>query len=139
MGADYHAYAAIGVLVDRTDLYQTKMVKVGNHDFDQKTLYHPQTGKQLWEPIPGFSDRTLMFASRFPVIMGTAAYTELYEQTIVICAIAPVRADETCDRMMALDLENLPQAKNDLKEVLEPIGLWDEQKFGLHAVLVCSY
>ena len=39
----------------------------------------------------------------------------------------------------SLDDVNVDEIKEKLKSILEPVGQWDESKFGLHAILYCSY
>ena len=38
-----------------------------------------------------------------------------------------------------MDISNTLQMKEDIEKVLEPLEMWDEEKFGLYVVQYCSY
>ncbi len=49
-----------------------------------------------------------------------------------------VKADDgTPSRFM--DISNTLQMKEDIKNILSPLGMWDEKKFSLYVVQYCSY
>jgi len=43
------------------------------------------------------------------------------------------------NKFKSLDDVNVDEIKEKLKSILEPVGQWDESKFGLYAILHCSY
>tara|TARA_B100001778_G_scaffold334986_1_gene350474 strand:+ start:29634 stop:30062 length:429 start_codon:yes stop_codon:yes gene_type:complete len=142
MGVTYTAYMAIGLRLDGERLYEDKLVKRGEHDFDSSVLFHPQTGEKLWAserfPLDGseyiddtfgpfeYAGEDSCERSDWKAVVGrvltkeTAYYDEKQK--------APIDLNE-------IDLNNL---KSELRDYFEPLGLWDESQFGAWLIMrVC--
>lgn len=136
MGADYHAYAVIGIVVDSSKFYhEPRTVKAFDHDYPEDMKFCPQTGKELWaldeEPIEGFDEDRYTLGG-FPIVQGT-------DGKIEVLAVCRNGADDY-DRGKVKPLpDNLDELKQQVKSLLEPLGQWDERKWGLYAILYCSY
>jgi hypothetical protein len=46
-----------------------------------------------------------------------------------------VKTDSEDDILVMKKIKNISTLEQELKDYLEPLGLWDETEFGLHAVL----
>jgi hypothetical protein len=137
MGADYSSYAVIGVEINSDGLYTvTETPATGEKSFN------PDTGERLMHkertPIEGFERGVVSGDDSFkdfPVFWTTDS-----ESCVIGIGVGGTYSnggEDVC--MMSIDDVNIEALKQELKEVLEPIGLWDESKFGLYTILHCSY
>ena len=145
MGVDFTAYAAVGMSIDHDTLFRKQKIKRGRHDFPENVSFHPDTGVRLWEEVDFRMDRGESgdsFLDEFPIVEGTYCdYGPKKGQcrTYVICAIPPAKADDDKDGFIPIDPTGLERVKANLRRRLEEHGLWDERRFGVHAILDCSY
>tara|TARA_Y100000034_G_scaffold37672_2_gene46322 strand:- start:2476 stop:2889 length:414 start_codon:yes stop_codon:yes gene_type:complete len=137
MSAVWHSYAVIGILIDKDKLYkEAKTVKAFAHNHPRTMKFCPDTGKELWkevrEPIPEWDESETL--GSFKVHTSTDSHDHV---------VGIIAADEAEMRGSGVDFtklpDNLADEKYKLKELLEPLGLWDESKFGLYSILYCSY
>jgi hypothetical protein len=144
MGFHYRAKATIGVKVSKASVMETKQVKVRGceceEDFTPKMKFCPACGKPIWTmqdtSTGAFDDDSLEQGE--PTIGGlTVIGTDgEYNEEFIVCGIEPIIAGEG-DGIDSFDLEDidLVQIKSKLKAILEPKGLWDMKKFGLHIMM----
>ena len=166
MGADYTALAVIGIaLPDGDDLpkaktFVRKKAFVHNYDDDGTNEFHPKTGKKLFldEKIEVEADYPLYVYDLYddeepsdlendnnqtiirpPKGLKFAVGTD--ESNICLGAVIRTGSSNGGDEYGFLKIPDLyiANVKARLKDLLEPHGLWDEGKFGLHAILQCSY
>ncbi len=139
MGADFSAYTIIGISIDKERLFEpSKIVRAYDHNyFETDGEYCPRTGKKLWkivqDSIPEWDgDEEL---GEYKVHRSTNGYDYI---------IGVVAADDTYSNGgNSVDFtrlpDNLAELKQDLKNYLEPLGMWDETNFGLYSILYCSH
>ena len=140
MGADYSSYSIIGLKVDPDKLYTEAIRKTYNHNHPENMKFDPETGKKLWEtrqePISQFNESEEEF-SGYPVVFGTdrgEAFICIY------CASGTYSNGGSNSSFTKIDEDfNLIKEKKEMKNLLEPLGLWNEKDFGLWTVLHCSY
>jgi hypothetical protein len=160
MGADYIAKAIIGVpLPDEDDLPRAKTTtrkKAFDHKYedDGETDFHPKDGRKLWldekEEVEtdypaivfdvGYGDTDLEEGQKFikiPKEIEVASGTD--GDGSFIGAVLETGSSNGGDDVAFRTLADIGVVKIKIKNILEPLGLWDEKKFGLYAVLYCSY
>jgi hypothetical protein len=153
MGADYSAYAVVGCIIDRSNIPMKKeRVKTFKHDYPDngEIKFDPKTGEALWktieypefvfadqgDPNPDDNDgkTKVIKLGKLKIFTGTDGKPEV---------LGVGTGEETYsnggDDYDFTPLEDVDSIKNRVKEILEPIGLWDEKKFGLYSILYCSY
>lgn len=153
MGADYSAYAVIGCQVELDNIpVKKERVKAFKHDYpdDGEIKFDPKTGKALWKTVeyPEFAfdydkyDHPDDNGGKTKIVkLGTL---KMYHGTDGEPTVLGVgtgentysNGGEDCDFMPLPDMESI---KKKVKEVLEPIGMWNEETFGLYSILYCSY
>jgi len=134
----YRAYAVIGIPVDTGKFYASAdKVKAFDHDYPLEMKFCPQTGKPLWEeneqPIEGWKPDEGTFLG-FEIYQGTEGNPE------ILAVLGSTDTEGYGDhkpssKLDDQDLENLKAMKEEIKAGLEPLGMWDESKWGLHAIL----
>lgn len=161
MGADYRAYTVVGVSLPAVDelprLTAKRRKKAFEHDYpdDGETEFDPKTGKPLW------LDETEEYTVRgTPAVVYEDEYgeTEVEEGQILLKAPEGMRfhygtdgepvflgvVSRTGNSNGGDDTAFLaPQDMNSLRfalrGALKPIGLWEEDDFGIYTNLYCSY
>lgn len=162
MGMDCYAKTIIGIkLPDEEDIPPAKKSvrkKAFKHDFedDGEMEFHPKTGQKLWleeteeidadypsliidyddeylgqEPKPGQNVVSI------PEGLSTAYGTD---QNSWYIGFVSETGSHRCGRDEVFEsLPDINSLKDQLKMFLEPLGYWDEDKFGLYTVLHSSY
>jgi hypothetical protein len=124
---------------DPSLLYEEEVVKAFDHQIeDQEVKFCATSGRPLWktveEPVEGFDPDEETIAG-YRIIYSTDRY---HAVACIICA-----DDTYSNGGNEVDFVQLPKnlaiEKKKMKVALEPFGVWDEEKFGLWAVLYCSY
>jgi hypothetical protein len=136
MGVSYSAEALIGIKVER-ELFVigTKKVKRFNHNYPEEISFCPNTGRKLWNEEVQYHP---LYNEDKETFGGFSITTNDSDTWIVI-----VRAlDRGYDSENVFDFKQLPvdleSKKQKLRELLEPLGAWKEEKFGLYTVLHCD-
>lgn len=162
MGADYSAHAIIGVeLPDPESLPNLKIKvrkKAFKHSFedDGETEFDPKTGKPLWldEVMDVDSDDPAVVYDLYddgddielvdgqkvlkaPKGMDFNVGTD--EDSIFIGVVVSTGSSNGGEETEFLPMPDVDKIRSDLRGCLEPLGLWDESKFGLYVNLYCSY
>lgn len=135
MGAVYHSYAVVGVKIDPERLVTTKKVRGCQCEKTPTGHFCSSCGEPAFieedECIEGYNEDEDIYG--YKIIFGTD-HNEAFIAAIVC------KDDDYGDSknfsQMPTELERI---KNDMRNTLDPIGLWDEKKFGLWSVLYCSY
>lgn len=156
MGADYRAYAIIGVMLPEDgDLPRAKITgrkRAYKHNFDDDgiTEYHPKTGKKLW-----LDEKTEVEAD-YPAITfdedesgagmtyleppkGLEYHTGTDMNPRFLGCIVGTGNSNGGDDTEFSEIPDIKKIKEQIKALLEPLGIWDEKAFGLYANLYCSY
>jgi hypothetical protein len=158
MGVDYSAHTVIGVELPNVDdlprLKEKTRKRAFKHSFkdDGEHEFDPKSGKPLWlaeteevetdEPSVVYDDdnyegNTLegQRLLKAPDGMGFCWGTD--QESVFLGIVSGTGSDnEEADFMEVPDIE---ATKMSLKGALDPLGLWDESKFGIYTVLYCSY
>jgi len=147
MGADYYAKAVIGVLIDEDKIPKKHVrVKAFQHDFPEDWKVDPTNpSRKLWneknypeftfDPDYANEDTKLV---KLPMGMGVFKGTDDEPAVVGVGAESGSSngGDDYDFKQIPDSVENVRDA---LKNILGPLGLWDEKKFGLYSILYCSY
>ena len=149
MGADYSAYAVIGILIDEDSIpLKKETVKIGNHDFPKDVLFNSKTGAALWEEeeYQEFTfDEDYHDENPKSKLIKLPKGIEIYRGTdgkpmIIGFGTGEDTYSNGGDDCDFKSLSKMPTKEFlGLKDILEPLGIWDESKYGLYSVLSCSY
>jgi len=149
MGADYSSYAVVGVEIDQSKLFTTEKVRGCKCDMGdvnpETTKFCPLCGKEVWKeeetPIPAYNedaDSGPFYRCLGPyMLVFTTDYRRCFAGVILCGPADGDRGDE--DALMAELPYDLKSIRDEMRRQLEPLGLWQEDKFGLWAVQHCSY
>ncbi len=136
MSADFSSYLFIGLPIDKSKLVTVEKVKAFYHEFPEEYRVSPIDGKPLWKinhiPITGYDD------SNDKLFDYDVICTD--EEQYFIC-FKKYEADSENEFVKLSDTEinKFTDIKKTMKECLEPLGLWVEDKFGIYSILNCSY
>jgi hypothetical protein len=153
MGCDYSAKGCLGILLpDENNIPRAQLSvrkKAFNHQYnDGDAEFDPKTGQKL------FLDEKEIVQASYPAVVyydtsdlkkGQIALTVPEGLSLTsttdnqkTCFGFVVRAEWNSDYGFA-PLPDIMVIKKKIFTALEPLGLWDESKFGLHSLLYCSY
>jgi hypothetical protein len=161
MGADYYAKAIIGIELPDEDTIPRAIIKTRkrafDHDFgdDGETEFHPKDGRKLW------LDEIEEVEANYPAYIFDVGEYEVEEcdegQTLIhfpdgtdyaygtdgeaqyVGFVLETGSSNGGQDEVFSKLPDIEHLKEVLKSILEPIGFWDDDNFGLHVVLYCSY
>jgi hypothetical protein len=156
MGADYRAISVIGIILpDKDELPKAKISvrkKAFQHTYEDGTVFEfdPKTGQKLF-----IDDEKEEIETNYPAILYDINSEDPEINQTVLKAPAGLDFHYGTDCMniclgygssngedSAIKFKAIPDIeaiKTTLQELLEPLGLWDEKKFGLYTILYCSY
>lgn len=133
MSVDYNAYAVLGVMIPKEKLFRISTVPHEEHPIPEGAEFCPKCGKRVsvTEKTPIYEEGSRQnnwtdLLGSFPIVWGTDQ-----EEAYV--------GEWTRNGRKPIVPSSFETIKAKLREVLEPLGLWDEETFGLYAVLYCSY
>lgn len=142
MGYDAYAVAVLGVRHDpgviRSKLFRERTVRACSHEMDESKKFCPECGaptfKTVKEPIEGYEDGEGdgdKLHGYELVNRGEGYYDD--PEFIAYWVSGLIRARDTRTRFLGdFDQE---EVWSNMQAVLEPLGLWDPQAFGLHVFL----
>jgi hypothetical protein len=162
MSVSYYARAVVGIeLPNESSIPRAiikKRKKAFEHDYpdDGFMNFHPKDGRKLWtdEKIESKSNYPsilfdcssmpeegsvregqclISFPKGIEITYSTDRRRRFVGRVVNTCSSD---SDEDVGFSKVLDTETL---KESLRVLLEPVGLWDEDKFGIYSVLYCSY
>lgn len=133
---DHNSIAIVGIRLDYDSLYTVTKVRTFEHNYPQSSNYCYVTGKKLWtdlrKPVVGYDEvnqKLSGFKVEFSsdrgdafICIAVATTTEYY------------KGGKGNSMSQAILNASLDQQKQKLKEALLPLGLWNEEEFGLWAV-----
>lgn len=140
MGVSYYSKAVIGIRVPPADFFVDKTVKTFDHDYPEDFTHDPKSGKKLWmtvrEPRPD-----LNVPVDWEIDNGLNGFeffdsTDSEETVLGIGCESGNWQGEVAFRPLPKDINTL---KEELRQLLEPLGMWNEKAFGLYSVQYCSY
>jgi|SRR3990172_1462906 len=153
MGLSVTSYAIIGLSVPPEKAWHQVKRRVGDHDFPESTLFHPTTGKALWEseweiiPASGFTphkfksggeDHSEPNFGEFKVyVIGDRRDNTLQVFVAAVSAVSHAFGrDETARGVCDPDL--VRERVGALQAASEQAGLWDPERFGLWSITDAS-
>jgi hypothetical protein len=134
MGVDYTAYAVVGCEVPVEKLYRKVLCRGCKHDVPEGARFCPVCGAQAV-----IEDDELVYEEcigEFRIWWGT-------DQRVAVVGIGVSAYDS--DWLSRMPIEESQTATtmemlyDELRATLLPLGLWDAERFGLYAILHCSY
>lgn len=151
MGVTWRAYAVIGSKIDKSKVFHEDDVRCCEHALpDKNTKFCPECGAKAWErdwvSLPEFDDGEFLCGDHYcqaqlaglPVVYpGPACSLPDGTPISILVAVAFAQVDEEGE-MSQIKGTDLRAAKEKVKAALEPIGLWDEEAFGVWVMLSCS-
>lgn len=131
MSASYYSHAVLGCELPVTKLFMEVTEEHEEHPVPPGAKFCPTCGKPAATKriVPIFNERDER-VGRFNIVWSTDR-----ERAFV----GLVSSDGNYRRTGRVQVEDISTLKRQLQHTLQPLGLWDEDKFGLHAVLYCSY
>ena len=147
MGVGYTAYVFVGMKLDENKLYRTKRARGCGH-LETIGRFCGTCGKPMWKELRSFlptvdcpyadtvecSLSEIRSVAGLKLVLGTSYGNGEYESVFV--AGAEVMRVVDNDKLPVLDLA---EVRGNMRRVLEPVGLWDDDAFGVWCVLHCSY
>lgn len=138
MGYDATACLVLGVRVSpellKSKLYVSEKRRSCNCTVEApSSKFCPDCGAPVWEetkrPIEDYCENERML-SRFKLV--TASSMDRDPEYIAFSVYEASAREHALSRIDEIKIDHVKQI---MKEVLEPLGLWDESKFGLHLFL----
>ena len=161
MGADYYAKCVIGVILpDSDELPKLKKLvrkKAFKHDYEDDGEYEfdPKTAKKLFldekeeveTDLPAFifdpDMRQEDLEDKNQVVIkplkGIEYAVGTNNSNLCLGLVMETGSSNGGDDYAFMNIPDIEKIKEKLKNLLEPHGLWNEGKFGLHLILYCSY
>jgi hypothetical protein len=139
----------VGIKFEKKDLFEIKTVKAFNHNYPETMKFCPETGKKLWSidkwsaKFPGLERGDDRFAG-LKLVNGPNVYKKNDEstygfesdpETFYIGKSFQTNGYQDDKRVSLITEKALAESKAEVKEKLEPLGLWDEKNFGVWTVL----
>jgi len=130
MSVNYYSYAVIGCQIPKEKLYQEKTIRIEHHHpVHPVDKYCSICGKELEETIV----EEICIEDKIDEL--EVVYSTDQEEIFIGFSIGAKDGFE----FKFMDISNTLTMKEDVKKELEPLGLWDEEKFGLYVIQCCSY
>jgi hypothetical protein len=138
MGVDYYSYLVVGCSIDDSKFEIPTKVRACECVVDgiEDMKFCSSCGKEVWKEdydfVDGYEEKESFLG--LPLVYDTD-YNNCWI-AIRKKAVGGYNNDEfdTLDRY-----DNIEELKKELKEKLEPHGLWDEESFGIWVIQQCSY
>lgn len=155
MGADYYAKVVIGVRVQASKLYEKKTVKAFDHDFPSDWKVDPKSGRSLWERQTTFvlgehgvleddyewRDGRQPKGAKAAVVFEQGRGDDRGDHAYIGRVIAQIevgRQGENGNKKVVDSDFDLTHEAAFLRELLEPLGLWNKRNFGVWLVSYVS-
>lgn len=140
MSVDHTAHAIIGVRIDARRLYESKSVRGCEHERTDGATFCSVCGRPVWEigrlSIPDFFPDGRPRLAGWDIIVGYSNVEDSPTDAFVgVMAKAGWNGDSGIQKLTGRGISAISEG---LKASLEPLGLWDENWFGLWAVLYTS-
>ena len=142
MGLSVDPYAIIGLRIQRSAIYETKIVKAFDHCMPADWTVDPKSGKPLWTKQtcvkPPFVEDDGILLDDFKVIDLTYEKDELY----CYIAVLAVEGPDGCERGGASRVplpDTITTLVEKLRRLTTKLGLWKDSEFGLWATSRVSY
>jgi hypothetical protein len=140
MGADYKAYAVLGVKLERREIFKPKRIKAFEHNHPEDWKVDPKTGRELWTSydVCILNDSEELYGK---LSVGIEVCSDTDNQNYYLGKV--VSQDDYRDKDNFISI--VPPSAwgvelfNSLRNILKPHNLWFPERFGVYAVQYCSY
>ncbi len=129
MGVSYNATAVLGIKIDRYRLHEKRTVKAYDHNYPESMKFDPQTGNKLWVQQESLISAINHYDESDDYMLGPFKVIFISESEDCYVVLSSVSTDRRPKKTEA----NFN--REELQQVLEPLGLWDEKQFGLWAIV----
>jgi hypothetical protein len=142
MGASYYAYTVIGCEV--TDKVRTKEI-VGEGCSHHPSSYHAfcstcgkAVRRERWVNAPGYEsdDERIVHEGNKLEVVGTTDNKRLFAGVILK---VDGGAKDGGAKMLQLDHATIDQIADQVRSILQPLGFWESDAFGIWCVQHCAY
>lgn len=128
------ATAVLGIKVNPEKFFTTKRTRAFLHRYSEEYEYDPKTGKPLWtNKIAAISNAQSCPSDKNPYRLGRyknwTAFSILEDKEHQILGVGCC----SCGPLAFEQLGDISNIKQKLKEDLTPIGVWQEENFGLYS------
>ena len=136
----------VGVMFPKERLFGEKIEKTFDHNYPETMKFCPETGKKLWRvdkhaPLfPGLECGDDRFAG-LKLVYGPAVHERVGDnwesdhKTFYVGKTFQTNGYQDDKRVSFINEKVLTEAKAEVKAKLEPLGLWNEDNFGVWTVL----
>lgn len=142
MGVDASATTAIGILLSKDQVVENKKQRLKGNECCQEydTNFCPKCGEEIFEEVETFKDfvqerRRYDCIEGYKLLPSDSGYVD---SAFILCCFhseAGGYGEKTCSFSPPLDIQ---AEKEKMEALTEPLGLWDEEKFGIYTVLYWS-
>lgn len=145
MGVSFRAYTTIGVVVPKSKLYRTNRMRGCVHALPDQGSWCPQCGQKVWledqEPIPEFLPDGSRENDWTPTVAGLPCIIARDSDEVIagVTVLAARGGDRHDPHLVMGTPPDAGEVRERLKAALEPLGLWDESKFGVWLLADVSY
>lgn len=134
MGADFYAQACIGVRIPYGETFTRRRVRAYEHCHPVDWECDPRTGRKLWK----YEDASV-FDGKLPAgvsVLEGGSSEDIDYVYVTRVSTKSVNIGYGSDSETPSSLENVSVEKEReaLRNVLEPLGLWKPEQFGLWIV-----
>ncbi len=150
MGVDYSSRCGIGLKIPLQHFRKKVLVKLGKHDFDKSTRFHPKTGEKLWEEreqlpedLADLTDEEEAEFDGLDVEIFDDGVMGERPDNLFICVMTLDVYGEGRDNVEGQifseeDDQLIGTSRKVLQKIFEPRGYWDPENFGLWLVITAS-
>ncbi len=140
MGVDWTAHAVIGCRLERGAVYHKVRYRGCEHYEEPGAVFCPVCGKKMWEErLEMRPEFDAVDERKAPGLLLVRATDEKHFVLAAVSAMSNGSRQANDPGFASLDATSVEQMRHACREFLRPLGLWDESRFGLWAVLHCSY
>ena len=151
MTVDVTNYLLIGVEIDKEKLWEKKQIRVCKHKIENKIhgKFCPECGKLLWEDkneyIKEYKDNDKTLGEKFGCesLCGHKIFYTTDNRRVFVGVELIKLVDKNDDAVIIPDKmfkdSFIQEKKQQIKKELEPLGMWNEKKFGFWMISYCSY
>lgn len=148
MSVSYHTSLCLGIVLKKSQILKKHLEKVGNHDFGKEIRFDAETGKPLWREYDvtldnedGCEDSPNCAEDFFGFELMHGGY-DLEEDLVIIgksignISDGDVYSKEQTKMVNTLSPLEYDALKEKMEAQFEPLGLWVEENFGYHLMMV---
>lgn len=146
MSTTFRAEAIIGVAIPREKIFQKKPHRNCEHKIPNGAKFCPTCGKEATRLVDesiinipdlkyGYDNYEYMCDWGYLLSRMGLSMTENQDDELYFIGIATEARSYDEDLTQMVTIPDSGDLKQQLKDYLEPIGLWDESKFGLWSVM----